>query len=117
MINGLGQKLEADIEAQIEAYIDDGTPKIPFATREDIGRTVDFAAGRNRYIGHLISIPTKSFKNMRVGLDCSNGSASSVAKSVFDAIGAKTYVTTTSRTEQTSTAAVVPPTSKSFRNT
>ena len=51
-----------------------------------------FAAGRNRYIGHLISIPTKSFKNMRVGLDCSNGSASSVAKSVFDAIGAKTYV-------------------------
>ena len=92
VINGLGQKLEADIEAQIEAYIDDGTPKIPFATREDIGRTVDFAAGRNRYIGHLISIPTKSFKNMRVGLDCSNGSASSVAKSVFDAIGAKTYV-------------------------
>ena len=92
IINGLGQKLEADIEAQIEAYIDDGTPKIPFATREDIGRTVDFAAGRNRYIGHLISIPTKSFKNMRVGLDCSNGSASSVAKSVFDAIGAKTYV-------------------------
>ena len=63
VINGLGQKLEADIEAQIEAYIDDGTPKIPFATREDIGRTVDFAAGRNRYIGHLISIPTKSFKN------------------------------------------------------
>ena len=92
VINGLGQKLEADIEAQIEAYIDDGTPKIPFATREDIGRTVDFAAGRNRYIGHLISIPTKSFKNMRVGLDCSNGSASSVAKSVFDALGAKTYV-------------------------
>ena len=89
---GTGYKLPDEVENQIEAYIDDGTPKIPFATREDIGRTVDFAAGRNRYIGHLISIPTKSFKNMRVGLDCSNGSASSVAKSVFDAIGAKTYV-------------------------
>ncbi len=58
----------------------------------NIGRTVDFSAGRNRYIGYLISIPIRSFKNYRVGLDCANGSASSVAKSVFDALGAKTYV-------------------------
>src|SRR5699024_531079 len=60
--------------------------------RENIGRTVDFSAGRNRYIGYLISIATRSFKGKRVGLDCSNGSASSIAKSVFDALGAKTYV-------------------------
>ena len=62
------------------------------AKKEEIGRTVDYAAGRNRYIGHLISLATRSFKDMRVGLDCANGSASSVAKSVFDALGAKTYV-------------------------
>ena len=62
------------------------------AKKEEIGRTVDFSAGRNRYIGYLISIPTRAFKNMRVGLDCSNGSASAIAKSVFDALGAKTYV-------------------------
>lgn len=92
IINGQGQKLEASLEEQIEAYIDDEQPKIPFATGENIGRTVDFTAGRNRYIGHLISIPTRSFKNVRVGLDCSNGSSSSIAKSVFDAVGAKTYV-------------------------
>lgn len=92
IINGQGQKLEASLEAQIESYIDDEQPRIPFATRENIGRTVDFTAGRNRYIGHLISIPTRSFKNVRVGLDCSNGSSSSIAKSVFDAVGAKTYV-------------------------
>lgn len=92
IINGLGQKLEADVEAEIEAYIDDEIPKIPLAVKEDIGRTVDFSAGRNRYIGYLISLPTRSFKNMRVGLDCSNGSASAIAKSVFDALGAKTYV-------------------------
>lgn len=92
VIGGQGQKLETSIEKQIEAYIDEETPHIPFATRENIGRTIDFAAGRNRYIGHLISIPTRSFKNVRVGLDCSNGSASSIAKSVFDAVGAKTYV-------------------------
>ena len=85
-------KLEAEVEYKIEEYIDGSTPEIPFAVRENIGRTVDFAAGRNRYIGYLISIPTRSFKNYRVGLDCSNGSASSVAKSVFDALGAKTYV-------------------------
>lgn len=92
IIDGNGHKLDASIEAMIEEYIDNNTPEIPYATREDIGRTVDFSAGRNRYIGHLISIPTRSYKNKRVGLDCSNGSASSVAKSVFDALGAKTYV-------------------------
>ena len=92
VINRQGQKLESAIEEQIETYIDEEKPKIPFAVRKDIGRTIDFAAGRNRYIGHLISIPTRSFKNIRVGLDCSNGSAFSIAKSVFDAVGAKTYV-------------------------
>lgn len=92
IIGGNGQKLDADVEAQIERYIDDGEPRLPYAVREHVGRTIDFAAGRNRYIGYLISIPTRSFKNYRVGLDCSNGSASSVAKSVFDALGAKTYV-------------------------
>ncbi|MGI6012040.1 MAG: phosphoglucosamine mutase [Ruminococcus sp.] len=92
IINGMGQKLEASVEEQIEAYIDDEVPRIPYALRENIGRTVDFSAGRNRYIGYLISIATRSFKSKRVGLDCSNGSASSIAKSVFDALGAKTYV-------------------------
>ena len=92
IINGVGQKMEAEVEDQIEKYIDDETPHIPFATRDKIGRTIDYSAGRNRYIGYLISLPTRSFKNMRVGLDCSNGSASAIAKSVFDALGAKTYV-------------------------
>ena len=92
IINGSGQKMEAEVEAQIETYIDEGVPEIPFATRENIGRTVDFSAGRNRYIGHLISLPIRSFKGKRVGLDCANGSASAIAKSVFDAVGAKTYV-------------------------
>ena len=92
VINGNGQKLEASVEAKIEEYIDGKIPELSFAKREDIGRTVDFSAGRNRYIGYLISIPTRAFKNKRVGLDCSNGSASAIAKSVFDALGAKTYV-------------------------
>ncbi|MCD8250391.1 MAG: phosphoglucosamine mutase [Lachnospiraceae bacterium] len=92
VINGNGYKLEASVERQIEDYIDDVIGGIPLATRENIGRTIDFSAGRNRYIGYLISLPTRSFKTMRVGLDCSNGSASAIAKSVFDALGAKTYV-------------------------
>ena len=66
--------------------------KRPLATRENIGRTQDFAAGRNRYIGYLISIATRSFKGKRVGLDCANGSAWQIAKPVFDALGARTYV-------------------------
>lgn len=92
LINKLGHKIEADIENKIEEYIDGQGDCIPYATRENIGRTIDYSAGRNRYIGYLISMATRSFKEKRVGLDCSNGSASSIAKNVFDALGAKTFV-------------------------
>lgn len=92
LINRNGQKMEAEVEAKIEQYLDGEIEEIPFAQREEIGCATDFSAGRNRYIGYLISIPTRSFKNKKVGLDCSNGSASAIAKSVFDALGAKTYV-------------------------
>ena len=92
IINRNGHKMEAGVEELIEKYIDGETEEIPYATREKIGRTVDYVAGRNRYIGYLISLATRSFKKYRIGLDCANGSASSIAKSVFDALGAKTYV-------------------------
>lgn len=92
VINAKGHKLEAEVEEKIESYLDGEMGEIPYATGDAIGRTVDYAAGRNRYIGHLIAMATRSFKDKRVGLDCSNGSASSIAKSVFDALGAKTYV-------------------------
>ena len=92
VINGKGHKLEAEVEEKIEAYIDGKVGEIPLARKEAIGKTIDYAAGRNRYIGHLISLATRSFKDMRIGLDCSNGSAFAIAKSVYDALGAKTYV-------------------------
>lgn len=92
VIDGEGRKLAAETEELIEAYIDGKTEEIPLAVRENIGRTTDYAAGRNRYIGYLISIATRSFKDKKVGLDCANGSAFSIAKNVFDALGAKTYV-------------------------
>lgn len=91
VINGNGHKLEAEVEEKIETYIDSPGDTIPFATRDNIGRTVDYAIGRHRYIGYLMSLATRSFKNVRVGLDCANGSSYSVAKGVFDALGAKTY--------------------------
>ena len=92
LLNGNGQKIEAEIEARIEAYLDGEIEELPLATMEDIGRTIDFASGRNRYIGYLISIPSRDFKNIKVGLDCANGSSSAIAKSVFEALRAKTYV-------------------------
>ena len=92
VINERGEKLEEDVITEIEKYLDGEMGDIPYATRENIGRTVDFAAGRNRYIGYLISIATRSFKNKKVGLDCANGSASAIAKNVFDALGAETHV-------------------------
>jgi len=92
IMNGSGEKLEESVILEIERYLDGEAEEIPLARREKIGRTQDFSAGRNRYIGYLISIATRSFKGKKVGLDCSNGSASSVAKSVFDALGADTFV-------------------------
>lgn len=92
VINGCGEKLEEETIEKIESYLDGEMGEIPFAKRDAIGRTVDYAAGRNRYIGYLISLATRSFKNMRIGLDCANGSASAIAKNVFDALGAETHV-------------------------
>ena len=92
ILNGLGHKLEAKVEKMIEDYIDGPDDAIPFETKDAIGRTTDYTVGRNRYIGYLMSLATRSFKDMRVGLDCANGSAYEIAKGVFDALGAKTYV-------------------------
>ena len=92
LMNGNGEKMADDVTAQIEKYIDGLIPEVPYATRDKIGRTIDYAAGRNRYIGYLISLATHSYKGIKIGLDCANGSTWMIAKSVFDALGAETYV-------------------------
>ena len=91
LINGNGEKMDEDTILQVEDYID-GKVEIPLAERDQIGRTVDYVAGRNRYIGHLISMANYSFKDVKVGLDVANGAAWQIAKAVFDALGATTYV-------------------------
>ena len=92
IINDRGEKLSEDVIVKIEEYLDGKTGEIPFAVKEKIGRTTDYVMDRNRYIGYLISLATRSFKGMKVGLDCANGSSWMMAKSIFDALGAKTYV-------------------------
>ena len=92
LINAAGEKMKEDVIAEIEKYLDGEIGEIPYATRENIGCTVDYTAGRNRYMGYLMSLAIYSFKGIRVGLDASNGSAWTLAKAVFDALGAKTYV-------------------------
>ena len=99
LLNGSGEKMEEDTIVLIESYLDGGVElfgkswtELPFATREHVGKTVDYVAGRNRYIGYLISLGLYSFRNLKVGLDCANGAAWNIARAVFDALGAKTYV-------------------------
>ncbi len=92
LINGKGEKMEQEIIDEVEKYLDDDFDSIPYAIGDKIGRTVDYFAGRNRYMGYLMTLAKHSYRNMRVGLDCSNGSASAIAKSVFDALGAETFV-------------------------
>ena len=92
VMGGNGHKISAEVEAALEKYIDGEMGELPFALRDKVGVARDYAIGRNRYIGYLISLATRSYDGMRVGLDCSNGSTFNIAKSVFDALGAKTYV-------------------------
>jgi phosphoglucosamine mutase len=92
LMDGNGHKMSAAVESQIEDYLDGKTDDVPFAVGENIGVAIDYAIGRNRYIGYLISLATRSYKGKRIGLDCANGSTFNIAKSVFDALGAKTYV-------------------------
>ncbi len=91
LLNENGEKMDEETILKIEDYID-GKIEIPVAQRDDIGRTVDYVAGRNRYVGYLISMSKYSFKGKKVGLDCANGASWAIAKGVFDALGAKTYV-------------------------
>lgn len=91
LLNGNGEKMEQDVLDMVEAYLD-GKEEIPFATGENLGRTVDYVAGRNRYMGYLISLGMYSFKGLRIGLDCANGAAWNMARTVFEALGAKTYL-------------------------
>ena len=99
LLNSYGEKMDEETISYVESYLDGDLDlfgnhytEIPFATRENIGRTVDYVSGRNRYIGYLISLGMYSFKGVKVGLDCANGASWNIAKSVFDALGAKTYV-------------------------
>lgn len=97
LINSQGEKMEEQIVRLIESYLNGdfapfGGKDLPFASGQNVGRTVDYVSGRNRYTGHLISLSTCSYKGLRVGLDCANGSAWQLARSVFDALGAKTFV-------------------------
>ncbi len=92
LINSHGEKMDEETILKVEDYIDGKIGEIPFASGDKIGITVDFFAGRNRYIAYLLAQARCSFKNYRVGLDCANGASWNIAKVVFDALGAKTYV-------------------------
>ena len=99
LLNAQGEKMDEETISYIEQYLDGDLElfgaryeELPFATGERIGRTVDYVSGRNRYVGYLISLALYSFKGIKVGLDCANGAAWNIAKSVFDALGAKTFV-------------------------
>ena len=92
ILNSHGEKLEEEVVDQIERYLDGALDELPLARREKMGQVVDYSAGRNRYIGYLISLAIRSYRGKKVGLDCANGSAWMIAKSVFDALGAETYV-------------------------
>ncbi len=92
LINMNGEKMEDEVIDEIEKYLDGHLEEVPYAKRERIGRTVDYDAGRNRYIGYLITLARHSYKGMKVGLDCANGSTWMIAKNVFETLGAETIV-------------------------
>lgn len=99
LINSQGEKMEDTVIELVEAYLDGELnafgqqwDEIPFAHGDKIGKSVDYVSGRNRYLGYLISLGMYSFRGMKIGLDCANGAAWNIARSIFDALGAETYV-------------------------
>lgn len=92
LLNSSGEKMEDEVIEKVEAYLDGHGDEVPYAHREKIGRTVDYDAGRNRYIGYLITLARHSYKGIKVGLDCANGSTWMIAKNVFETLGAETVV-------------------------
>ena len=92
LMNHEGEKMDDGLQDELEAYLDSDADKVPWATEDRIGCTIDFYSGRNRYIGYLTGLATRSFSKHKVALDCANGSAWMIGRSVFDALGAKTYV-------------------------
>ena len=92
LLNGQGEKMEDEVIDLVEKFLDGEPADLPLATGENIGEVIDYSAGRNRYIGYLISLATHSYRNMRVGLDCANGSTWQMGKHIFETLGAETYV-------------------------
>ena len=99
LIDCYGEKMDEETLLLVEDYLDgklhvfdQDWPELPFASRDHVGCTVDYVSGRNRYMGYLISLGIYSFRGIKVGLDCANGSSWNIAKSIFDALGADTYV-------------------------
>lgn len=102
LINGEGEKMEESVISLVEDYLDgklelDGQPwkELPMATEAQVGSIVDDTAGRNRYMGYLISLAVYSFKGKRVALDCANGSAWHIAPRIFEALGAQVFTINT----------------------
>ena len=92
LMNFEGEKMDDDLQDQIEKYIDGELEELPYASEDKIGKTIDYYSGRNRYIGYLVSLASQSFEKHKVGLDCANGSSWMIGRAVFDALGAKTFV-------------------------
>lgn len=92
LMNGNGEKMEDEVQEKIEQFIDGNGEAVPWATEDNIGQTIDYYSGRNRYIGYLTGLASHSFENCRVALDCANGSTWMIGRAVFEALGAKTYV-------------------------
>jgi len=92
LMNTDGEKMDDVLQAELERFIDGDPACLPLATDENIGRTIDYYSGRNRYIGYLAGLATRSYEDKKIGLDCANGSTWMIGSSVFNALGAKTYV-------------------------
>ena len=92
ILDNKGHKMNNEVEKKIEDYIDGLIDELPLARKDTIGCASDYSVRRNRYIGYLMFIPTRAFKNIRVGLDCTNGASGAIEKSVFDSLGVTTYV-------------------------
>ena len=86
-----GRKADDATEADLDALIDEPSP-IPSRANDALGRVRPDREALDAYTRQLREVAGDAFGGLRLGIDCANGSASTIAPDLFRSLGAKVTV-------------------------
>ena len=94
LFSSLGDKMNDDFLLMVEEYIDrpDTEEDIPLATKDRIGKVIDYLDARIMYSGFLTTAVHTPLGGLKVVLDTANGASYALAPAVFKRLGANVTV-------------------------